>query len=354
MRRFLISFLLLVQFMAMSAQETVSTGGVIYKASVAGYCEVIGVEADCPKDLIILPEVDFDGTMLFVKRIASGALSGDIQSIEIKSHSTSRNFQIRQNAFAGCKNLETVIFPDDLFNFYSDIFIENTQLHTVVLDMVPPDRSDWVSPVLSLADTFEYLNHIRGVKLYVPDDAVEAYRNYNQGVSSGWPHSGFWSEFDIHPISELNDEPGPEPMLSGLRIPMPYGGAVVLLDAKPGHRVHIPSDPGCIFRSATFNGEDASSYIVGDVFTIPEYDGVADFVPVFEMSTSSAGDVISEDVNVRVYGNVVDVDINGESVPVEIYNSAGQCIYSGIGSGISLAEGVYILKVSKRTFKFAL
>ncbi|MDE6334387.1 MAG: hypothetical protein K2L77_07045, partial [Muribaculaceae bacterium] len=196
-------------------------------------------------------------------------------------------------------------------------------------------------------------------KLYVPDHAVDAYKSDDykseSASSDSWPVKGFWSAFDVRPISELTgEEPDPVEKPEGVRVPLVNGGSMLLIDAVPGHRIHLSAEAASIFKSATFNGEDASQHIEGDVFTVPEYTGVAHFVPVFEMLTSYINTTATDNMDIAVVENCVNVTLDGMPVQVEIFNTAGLMVYSGIGSGVTLSSGVYILKAEKRTFKLAI
>ena len=357
MRRFLILFLLLVQCVCLSAQKSVTIDGVVYTAVyddiIENGCYVTSVESTSPAAITIKAEVVIDGISSPVKRITNDALHANIRSITIEAMEVgSRVFQIQEDALKKCPDLERLVLPKDISTVNVGLFVESNKLSVIVLDSEEPIRTAANDKV---SDKIAYYSLITGIQLFVPDDAVDVYKNYTDGTGS-WPDKGFWNAFDVRPMSELEDEPDPEPqpLPEGVRMPMANGGSVVLLDAVPGHRMHLPSTDGCSFKSATFNGEDASQYISDEIFTVPEYVGVADFIPVFEVLSSADSYPMNDDINIKVVGNTVEVDYAGVPVHVEIFNTAGQCTYDGIGTNVSLAKGVYILKTSGRTFKFAI
>jgi len=363
MKKLLIFLMLVVQGFAMGAQTLSTTvDGVVYTAVYddkieVGGCRVTGCDETCPSAIIILPEVEIDGKKSTVKRINNNAISSVVKEILIKKYDNgTRNFQIQAEAFFDCTNLEKVTLPSDLTNFSTAIFVNNAKLQTIVFD-----REDPNGIIIAAADALldgkvqSYMSLMEKVKLYVPDKSVETYKSFEADKNNNWPNNAFWSVFDVRPMSELENEvPGPVQTPEGIRIPLTDGGAVVMLDAVPGHRIQLPGDNGCVFISATFNGEDASKYIEGNIFTVPEYSGVADFKPVFEMIQSGVEDMTTDDVDIRINGNTVEVSSAGRPVSVEIYNVSGQQVYSGEGSSVTLDNGVYILKAAGRTFKFAL
>lgn len=113
----------------------------------------------------------------------------------------------------------------------------------------------------------------------------------------------------------------------------------------------------------------------------PQYAGCLDYVnkddcvlnvPVGSLEAYRTADVWKEFKNIQekdfggvdgVENDAVSVTAKGESIeisgagnaPVEVYNLSGQLVYSGMGTTVGgLARGIYIVRVSGRTFKVAL
>ena len=362
MKRFLIFLMVVASCLAVAAQEPQTIDGVIYKMrnNVVAYgCTVVGVTDDCPSKLNILASVKFGADDVNVATISQNALQcNNVNEIDIQSAAEGvRNFTIGQYSFSGCTLLENLTLPTDLSRIHGLSFINNTNLSQIILDKTQP-------PVNSLATLVDvtgvegYKLRLSKVKLYVPDSSVDLYKNdeskNSSATSDSWPVKGFWSAFDVRPMSELTGDPEPVEKPEGVRVPLENGGSILLLDAVPGHRIQLQPTDASILKSATFNGEDASQYIEGDVFTIPKYTGVAHFIPVFEMATSNINTVSEDKLVVRVMDRSVSVMLDNVPVDVDIYNMSGQKVYGGHGSGISLDSGVYLLKAENRTFKFAL
>ena len=65
-------------------------------------------------------------------------------------------------------------------------------------------------------------------------------------------------------------------------------------------------------------------------------------------------DVAADGVSVTVSGGNIIVGGAGDGAAVDVYNIAGQRVYSGAVKPVALDKGLYIVRVAGRTFKVAL
>jgi hypothetical protein len=72
--------------------------------------------------------------------------------------------------------------------------------------------------------------------------------------------------------------------------------------------------------------------------------------------TETAINDIDDDANValRTYAGGVAIDGADSSARATVYNLAGEAVYDGFNRNIPLSQGIYILKLVDRTFKFAI
>ena len=79
------------------------------------------------------------------------------------------------------------------------------------------------------------------------------------------------------------------------------------------------------------------------------------FDNIVETDFGGVDDVAADGVSVTVSGGNIIVGGAGDGAAVEVYNIAGQRVYSGFGSTVGgLERGIYIVSVDGRTFKIAL
>ena len=90
----------------------------------------------------------------------------------------------------------------------------------------------------------------------------------------------------------------------------------------------------------------------------PEYfkaDCWINFDNIVETDFGGVDDVAADGVSVTVSGGNIIVGGAGDGAAVDVYNIAGQRVYSGFGSTVGgLERGIYIVSVDGRTFKIAL
>ena len=73
-----------------------------------------------------------------------------------------------------------------------------------------------------------------------------------------------------------------------------------------------------------------------------------------EFPFGSVGTIGDDALNVYFDGSELIVDGAGDDAVVEVYNIAGQRVYSGAVKSVALGKGLYIVRVAGRTFKVAL
>lgn len=73
-----------------------------------------------------------------------------------------------------------------------------------------------------------------------------------------------------------------------------------------------------------------------------------------EFPFGSVGTIGDDALNVYFDGSELIVDGAGDDAVVEVYNIAGQRVYSGTVKSVALGKGLYIVRVAGRTFKVAL
>ncbi|HIR37947.1 MAG TPA: leucine-rich repeat domain-containing protein [Candidatus Limisoma gallistercoris] len=79
------------------------------------------------------------------------------------------------------------------------------------------------------------------------------------------------------------------------------------------------------------------------------------FDNIVETDFGGVDDVAADGVSVTVSGGNIIVGGAGDGAAVEVYNIAGQRVYSGFGTTVGgLERGIYIVSVDGRTFKIAL
>ena len=83
-------------------------------------------------------------------------------------------------------------------------------------------------------------------------------------------------------------------------------------------------------------------------------DGWKRFKNIQEKDFGGIDGVASDAVCVTAKGGSIEI-AGADNAPVEVYNLSGQLVYSGTETTVGgLARGIYIVRVSGRTFKVAL
>jgi len=93
---------------------------------------------------------------------------------------------------------------------------------------------------------------------------------------------------------------------------------------------------------------------VGSLEAYKSAGGWKKFKNIQEKDFGGIDGVENEDVSITVNGGSIEIDGAGNA-SVEVYNLSGQLVYSGTETTVGgLARGIYIVRVSGRTFKVAL
>ena len=179
-------------------------------------------------------------------------------------------------------------------------------------------------------------------RLYVPKGSLTAY-----ATAEGWKTAKQILEFDVDDIEK--------PILT---IAYPEGG-VIKQEVDNGEilKLQIVAANGWKCHSATFNSADVTNQIdANGYYNTPAITANSQLNIVFVKNDGSvANTLIDNDIKVCVTGNIVTIYGADEFSNVEIYNTAGATIYNGIDKSITLdANGIYILTIEGRTFKFSM
>ena len=179
-------------------------------------------------------------------------------------------------------------------------------------------------------------------RLYVPKGSLTAY-----ATAEGWKTAKQILEFDADDIAK--------PILT---IAYPEGG-VIKQEVDNGEilKLQIVAANGWKCHSATFNGTDVTNQIdINGYYNTPSITANSQLNIVFIKDDGGvANALIDNDIKVCVKGNIVTITGADEFSEVEIYNTAGATIYNGIDKSITLdANGIYILSIEGRTFKFSM
>jgi hypothetical protein len=179
-------------------------------------------------------------------------------------------------------------------------------------------------------------------RLYVPKGSLTAY-----ATAEGWKTAKQILEFDADDIAK--------PILT---IAYPEGG-VIKQEVDNGEilKLQIVAANGWKCHSATFNDTDVTNQIdINGYYNTPSITTNSQLNIVFIKDDGGvANALIDNDIKVCVKGNIVTITGADEFSEVEIYNTAGATIYNGIDKSITLdANGIYILSIEGRTFKFSM
>ena len=179
-------------------------------------------------------------------------------------------------------------------------------------------------------------------RLYVPKGSLTAY-----ATAEGWKTAKQILEFDVDDIEK--------PILT---IAYPEGG-VIKQEVDNGEILKLQIVPanGWKCHSATFNNTDVTNEIdANGYYNTPAITTNSQLNIVFVKNDGGVENTLFDnDIKVCVTGNIVTIYGADEFSNVEIYNTAGATIYNGIDKSITLDNnGIYILTVEGRTFKFSM
>lgn len=108
--------------------------------------------------------------------------------------------KIESNMFDGCKSLETITIPANITSISKKVFMNCEALKTVIFEGTTPPEIDPEAFAQSSDKEGNNITHYypSGLKIYVPDDAVDTYKNKFKEVLLAF-------ESMIYPISDLNE-----------------------------------------------------------------------------------------------------------------------------------------------------
>ena len=117
--------------------------------------------------------------------------------------------------------------------------------------------------------------------------------------------------------------------------------------------LYIYPDEGYKIGSITVNGNEMLSLYdeQNNLFDLGEIDEDKDIVVYFEDKDGGIGEIGSGDVSVRGASGAILVDGLGHEDTVNVYNTAGQLVYSGNDSVINTVSGVYVIEISGKVYK---
>ena len=179
-------------------------------------------------------------------------------------------------------------------------------------------------------------------RLFVPKGSLMAY-----ATAEGWKGAEQILEFEVDDVVK--------PILT---IAYPEGGVIKqTVDNGEILMLQIVPANGWKCNSVTFNGIDVTNQLdANGNYSTPSITANSQLSIVFVKNDGSvANALVDNDIKVCVRGNVVTITGADEFSDIEIYNTAGTTIYTGIDKSITIdSTGIYILTVEGRTFKFAM
>ena len=258
-----------------------------------------------------------------LQRIGNYAFEGCVSLPSAEFHSLQ---DIGYKAFYGCSGLQWVKLPDCMHNVGESAFEDCSSLASINL----PDGIEnigfgafagsglksvkWPESMTEMSsDMFNGCTNLSSVTLGSKLNEI------SDGAFEGCPN--------IVEVNSLNPTP-PEFYIgtygfSGFEDEV-YGNAVL--------RVPVGSRP---------------AYFKADCWI--------NFDNIVETDFGGVDDVAADGVSVTVSGGNIIVGGAGDGAAVDVYNIAGQRVYSGFGSTVGgLERGIYIVSVDGRTFKIAL
>ena len=251
---------------------------------------------------------------------------------------------IGEYAFDGCTGMTSISIPNSVTSIGKSAFSE---CQFPVLHL--PESVTSVGTSNKCADICYCYNPTPPTgggytsdRLYVPKGSLTAY-----ATAEGWKTAKQILEFDADDIAK--------PILT---IAYPEGG-VIKQEVDNGEilKLQIVAANGWKCHSATFNGTDVTNQIdINGYYNTPSIAANSQLNIVFIKDDGGvANALIDNNIKVCVKGNIVTITGADEFSEVEIYNTAGATIYNGIDKSITLdANGIYILSIEGRTFKFSM
>jgi hypothetical protein len=237
---------------------------------------------------------------------------------------------IGQNLCKGFSKVTKLTFPGTLVSVGTDAFSGCSSIQSVTSKNRYPGDISEISKIPSASPS---------ATLIVPHNSAILY-----GERVGWKNFSNIIEFEDPKIY--------------LTLKFPESGTITHKEIyEEAVDLSFKANEGWEINSITFNEEDVTAELDEDGnYTTPVLTADAILVVVFEKIDTSV-EPISEKNNIKVYAYNGEVRIVGAEPQseVSIYNSIGALVYKGNDKTIVLnGNGVYILTVEGRTFKFAM
>lgn len=275
--------------------------------------------------------------------------------------------EIKDFAFYNCKGVNSAIIGNSVttIGYYS--FYKCTDLTSMTIpnsvDSIKeaalrecninilhlPKSVEYVGPINNYADVCYCHNPTPPLgggrtsnRLFVPKGSMMAY-----ATAEGWKEAEQIMEFEVEDTTK--------PTLS---IAYPEGG-VLKQKVDNGESIEFQIVPANNWKchSITFNGVDVTTQLdATGRYTTPSITSDSQLSIVFIKNDGGVANTINDNnINVKASGNVISIVGADDFSDVKIYNTAGNMIYNGYEKTIALdGNGVYILTVEGRTFKFAM
>lgn len=149
-----------------------------------------------------------------------------------------------------------------------------------------------------------------------------------------------------------------EPERYWLSVKLPNGSFAVDVTDLDEVKVRLTADEGYSIHSLTLDGIEQSISGNESYFTLPKLDSNATLNAVFASDISTNVDQIGSNANplhVSVSGNQVTVSGETNGATAYVYNTNGNLVKATTEQCFDIStSGVYILRISNRSFKFAI
>lgn len=149
-----------------------------------------------------------------------------------------------------------------------------------------------------------------------------------------------------------------EPERYWLSVKLPNGSFAVDVTYLDEVKVRLTADEGYSIHSLTLDGIEQSISGNESYFTLPKLDSNATLNAVFASDISTYVDQIGSNANplhVSVSGNQVTVSGETNGATAYVYNTNGDLVKATTEQCFDIStSGVYILRISNRSFKFAI
>ena len=270
-------------------------------------------------------------------------------SISVKDGTVS----ISPSAFHSCSGLTSVTIPNSVTTIGDKAFYDCDGLTSVTIGnsvtMISSSvfySCDNLRIVKSLSNTPQQCDDNAfgsnpAALLMVPKGSMVSYM-----IADGWRHFTKIQEFEVE-----------DAVKQVLTIAYPEGG-VIKQKVDNGEILMLQIVPanGWKCNSVTFNGIDVTNQLdANGNYNTPSITADSQLSIVFVKNDGGVESTLANDIKVCVNGNTVTILGADEFDDVEIYNTSGINVYNGIEKSITLdSNGIYILTVEGRTFKFAM